>query len=157
DKQIAAVDQLGIESSWGSFKSEWAAVKANGLQQTPEQNDAAHAALADHLTKIAEDVSSQSLATSDPERSTRSLLRIAVDFAPALALSSSNTRRHAVHAASKGYLGGDDRMGIKIFHERRQAELESLNGALEQASPQARAEITEAVRAARGVADEFYG
>jgi len=156
DKQVAVVDQLGIDSDWESFKSQWAAIKANGLQQTAEQNDAAHAVLAAHLTRIAEVVSSRSLATSDPESSTRSLLRIAADFAPDLALYSSNIRRHAVHAASKGYLGGDDRMGIRVFHERREAELESLNGALEQVSPDARLELQEVLTTARKVADEFY-
>ncbi|MBS0418258.1 MAG: HAMP domain-containing protein [Proteobacteria bacterium] len=156
DKQIALADPLDIGSDWDSFKSEWAAVKANGLQQTAEQNDAAHAALADHLTRIAEDVSNRSLATSDPERSTRSLLRIASNFAPGLALYSSNIRRHAVHAASKGYLGGDDRMGIRVFHERREAELDGLNAALEQVSPDARLELQDAVTNARKVADEFF-
>jgi methyl-accepting chemotaxis protein len=156
DKQIEVVDQLGIDSDWSSFKSEWTAVKANGLQQSADQSDAAHAALADHLTRIAEDVSNRSLANSDPERSTRSLLRIAANFAPDLALYSSNIRRHAVHAASKGYLGGDDRMGIRVFHERREAELDSLNAALEQVSPDVRVELQEAVNDARKVADEFF-
>jgi len=157
DKQIAIVDELGLDYEWPSFKSEWAALKANGLQQTAEQNDAAHAALANHLTRIAEGVGSRSLATSDPESSTRSLLRIASNFAPDLALYSSNIRRHAVHAASKGYLGGDDRMGIRVFHDRREAELDSLKGALEQVSPDARLEIQEAVTAAQSAAEEFYG
>jgi methyl-accepting chemotaxis protein len=157
DRQIASVGALGLDSEWPSFKSEWAALKANGLQQTADQNDAAHAALAIRLMRIAEDVSSRSLATSDPERSTRSLLRIASNFAPDLALYSSNIRRHAVHAASKGYLGGDDHMGIRVFHERREAELDSLKGALEQVSPDARREIQEAVATAQRVADEFYG
>jgi methyl-accepting chemotaxis protein len=157
DRQIAIVDELGLESDWQSFESEWAALKANGLQQSADQNDAAHAALANHLARIAEGVSSRSLATSDPESSTRSLLRIASDFAPELALYSSNIRRHAVHAASKGYLGGDDRMGIRVFHERREAELDSLKGALEQVSPDARLELQQAVKTAQSVADEFYG
>jgi methyl-accepting chemotaxis protein len=157
DGQIAIVDELGLDSEWQSFKSEWAALKANGLQQTAEQNDAAHAALANHLTRIAQGVSSRSLATSDPEISTRSLLRIASNFAPDLALYSSNIRRHAVHAASKGYLGGDDRMGIRVFHERREAELDSLKGALEQVSPDARLEIQSALTTAQSAADEFYG
>ncbi len=164
DKQIAAADKLaaesgaklGISSAWQAFESEWAALESKGLQQSAEENDAAHAVLNEQLDRIAEEISSRSLTSSDPEGSTRALLRIAVNHAPDLALYSSNLRRHAVHAASKGYLGGDDRMGVRVFRDRRQAELESLNGALEQVSPDARAEIQEAVNAARKIADEFY-
>jgi len=164
DEQIAVADRLNVElgekfgvaGQWQTFKSQWAALKSTGLQQSAEENDAAHAALDQHLDRIAEEISSRSLASSDPERSTRSLLRIAVNYAPDLALYSSNIRRNAVHAASKGYLGGDDRMGVRVFRERRQAELDSLNGALEQVSPDARAEIREVVTAAQRTADEFY-
>ena len=164
DKQIAAVDQIdaelgekfGVSPAWHLFKSDWAALESKGLQQSPEENDAAHAALAEQLDRLAEEVSSRSLTSSDPEASTRSLLRIAVNFAPRLALYSSNIRRHAVRAASKGYLGGDDRMGVRVFHDRRQAELESLQGALEQVSPDTRASIQDVVNAAQRTADEFY-
>ena len=164
DKQITAVDELDAElgaklhvsAAWQAFKSQWTALKSKGLQQSPEENDVAHAALDEHLDRIAEDISSRSLTSSDPQSSTRSLLRIAVNYAPDLALYSSNIRRHAVHAASKGYLGGDDRMGVRVFHDRRQAELESLNGALEQVSPDTRAEIQPVVTAAQNTAYEFY-
>ena len=164
DKQIAAVDQIdaelgekfGVAPAWQLFKSDWAALESKGMQQSPEENDAAHAALGEQLDRLAEEVSSRSLTSSDPEASTRSLLRIAVNFAPRLALYSSNIRRHAVRAASKGYLGGDDRMGVRVFHDRRQVELESLQGALEQVSPDTRASIQDVVSAAQKTADEFY-
>jgi methyl-accepting chemotaxis protein len=165
DKQIAAADELdaelggklGVSASWQAAKSEWAAIESKGLEQSPEENDAAHAALNSHLDRIAEDISSRSLTSSDPEASTRALLNIASNYAPDLALYSSNLRRHAVRAASKGYLGGDDRTGVVIFHDRREAELESLRSALEQVSPAARAPIEEAVDSATKTADEFYG
>jgi methyl-accepting chemotaxis protein len=165
DRQIAAIDTLyaelggkfGVSAAWHAVKSEWVALEAKGLQQSPEENDAAHAALDEHMNRIEEEISSRSLSSSDPQPSTHSLLRIALNYAPDLALYSSNIRRHAVRAASKGYLGGDDRMGMRVFHERRQAELESLNRALEQVSPDARASIQEAVTAATKVCDEFYG
>jgi methyl-accepting chemotaxis protein len=165
DKQIGEVDKLDVElgakfavsPAWREFKTEWALLESKGLQQSPEENDAAHAVLGERLDRIAEDISSRSLTSSDPEGSTRSLLQIAVNYAPDLALYSSNIRRHAVRAASKGYLGGDDRMGVRVFHERRQAELERLNGTLEQVSPDARASVQEAVSAAQKIADEFYG
>jgi methyl-accepting chemotaxis protein len=165
DKQIEAVDKIdselgekfAVSQDWGSVKSEWATLESTGLQGSPEQSDAAHAALDNHLDRLAQNISSRSLTSSDPDLSTRALLRIASNHAPDLMLYSSNMRRHAVRAASKGYLGGDDRMGIRIFRDRQQAELDSLKGALEQVSPDVRVVIEEAVTAAQATADEFYG
>ncbi|MDB6100727.1 MAG: methyl-accepting chemotaxis protein [Gammaproteobacteria bacterium] len=165
DSQIAAVDKidaelgekLGVSQDWQSVKSEWATLESNGLQRSAEESDAAHAALDGHLGRITENISSRSLTSVDPDVSTRALLRIASSHAPELMLYSSNMRSHAVRAASKGYLGGDDRMGIRIFRDRQQVELDSLKGALEQVSPDERAAVEEAVTAARTTADEFYG
>ena len=165
DKQMAVADQVnaelgakfGVSAAWEAVKSEWAALKSKGLELTPEANDSAHATLADHLERIEATVSNQSMTAVDPEVSTRVLLRIASNYAPDLMLVSSNLRRHAVRAASKGYLGGDDRMGIRIFRERQQADLDSLNGALEQVSPDVRGSIEATVTAASKTAEEFYG
>src|ERR1700730_12605083 len=165
DKQIAGVDKIdaelgekfGISQDWQSAKSEWSALESNGLQSSPEDSEATHAALASHLERIADQISHRSLTSVDPDLSTRALLRIASSHAPQLALYSSNMRRHAVRAASKGYLGGDDRMGIRIFRDRQQVELDSLKGALEQVSPDVRATIQESVTAAQATADEFFG
>ena len=165
DKQVAATDKIdaelgekfGVSQDWQSWKSEWATLESNGLESSPEQSDAAHAALDSHLDRIVESISRTSLTSVDPDMSTRALLRIASNQAPDLMLYSSNMRRHAVRAASKGYLGGDDRMGIRIFRDRQQAELESLKSALAQVSPDVRVPIEEAVTSAQTTADEFYG
>src|SRR5882724_12762939 len=61
DKQIAVADglnvelgaKLGVSAAWQAFKSQWTALKSNGLQQSAEENDAAHAALGEHLDRIA--------------------------------------------------------------------------------------------------------
>ena len=165
DQQIAATDQLdaqlgeqfGVSPAWQEVKKQWAALKSQGLQQSPEENDAAHAAIRDRLQRMTEDIGSRSLTSYDPEPSTRALVRLASDYAPDLMLYSSNLRRHAVRAASKGYLGGDDRMGVRLFRDRQQAEFESLQVALEQVSPQARTLIRAATVEAKATADEFYG
>ena len=165
DKQVAAADKidaelgekLGVSQDWQRAKSEWATLESNGMQGSPEDSDAAHAALASHLDHIADRINDRSLTSVDPDISTRALLRIASNHAPDLMIYSSNMRRHAVRAASKGYLGGDDRMGIRIFRDRQQAELDSLKGALEQVSPDVRATIQESVTAAQATADEFFG
>jgi methyl-accepting chemotaxis protein len=164
DKQIATVDKLdaelgeklGVSQSWQTFKADWASVKSKGLEQSPEDNDAAHAALEAQLGRMVEAISNRSMTSVDPEVSTRALFHIASDYAPNLSLYSSNMRRHSVRAASKGYIGGDDRMGIRIFRDRQQAELQRLQAALEQVSPAVRGPIEDAVVAANATANEFY-
>src|SRR5581483_10949921 len=165
DRQIAATDsitaelgeKLGVSQAWQAFKADWSALKSSGLQQSPEANDAAHAALDDQLDRMTDVVSNRSMTAVDPDASTRALFRIASSYAPDLMLYSSNMRRHAVRAASKGYVGGDDRMGIRVFRDRQQAELQSLSGALASVSPAVRAPVEESVNAAKATADEFYG
>ncbi len=165
DKQIAAADavdaglgqRFGVSADWQAAKTEWAALKAKGLEQSPEENDDAHQALEEHLDRIAETVSIRSAAAIDPEFSTRTLLHVASDIAPGLSLFSSDMRRHAVRAASKGYLGGDDRMGIRIFRDRQQAQFANLQESLGQVPPGARAALEESASSARAAADEFYG
>jgi methyl-accepting chemotaxis protein len=164
DKQIEATDsiaaqlgeKLNVSQPWQALKAEWVSLRSNGLQQSPEDNDAAHAALDEHLQRIIEAISNRSMTSVDPDASTRALFNIASSHAPELMLDSSNMRRHAVRAASKGYLGGDDRMGVKIFRERQQAELQRLASALAQISPATRAPMEEAVNSAKATADEFY-
>jgi len=102
DKQIAAVDAIdaelgekfGVSQDWQSVKSEWATLESNGMQRSPEESDAAHAALDSHLNRIAQNISSRSLTSVDPDLATRALLRIASSHAPDLMLYSSNMRRH---------------------------------------------------------------
>lgn len=165
DKQIAAADEidaelgerLGVSPAWQAVKSEWAALKAKGLEQSADENDGAHQALDSHLARMAEDLGVRSMTSVDPEATTRALLQIASGYAPNLMLYSSNLRRHAVRAASKGYLGGDDRVGVRIFRERQQAELYSVKGALEQVPPEMRSVMEASVTAASSAADDFYG
>jgi methyl-accepting chemotaxis protein len=79
-----------------------------------------------------------------------------LDTAPQLALDSYNIRRHAIRASSKGYLGADDRMGIRIFRERQQAGLAALQDALPQVPAQARIALQGSIAAARSAADDYY-
>jgi len=164
DRLIEAADRIGAElgekfvvsQAWQSVKTDWATLKANGMQQSPEDNDAAHAALGDRLRRMVEEISSRSMTSVDPERSTRALLRVASGYAPDLLLYSASVRRHAVRAAAKGYLGGDDRMGIRLFRERQQVALQNLQSSLEQVTAAVRGPITESVAAAQTAADEYF-
>jgi methyl-accepting chemotaxis protein len=165
DRQIAALDQvdtglgshLGVSDSWRSVKSEWAALKSKTLQQTADDNDAAHAALVAHLVQLVDLVGARSKTSFDPEEQTRTLIHLASQDAPNAILYGSSMRRHAVRAASKGYLGGDDRMGIQIFRDRFVAQMDTVRQGLEQLSPDVKAIIQPAIEAVSTADKEFHG
>ena len=151
-KQIAALDelnaeigkQLGVADTWQSVKSEWEALKAKALTQSAADSDASHAELTDHMQQLMELVAARSKTSLDPEVTTHALIHLASDYTPKALIYAGNMRRFAVKAAAKGYLGGDDRMGIQIFRDRFRAQLDLARTALEQLP----ADIQAAVRPA---------
>jgi methyl-accepting chemotaxis protein len=140
EKQIAAMDalnadmgvQLGVADKWESVKSEWEALKAKAITQSVADSDASHAALTDHLQQLTDLVGARSKTSLDPEVTTHALIHLAADYTPKALVYAGNMRRFAVKAAAKGYLGGDDRMGIQIYRDRFHAQLEEARAALEQ-------------------------
>jgi len=164
DKRVAEVDsvnvqlgkRLGASSDWQAVKSEWQALKSKTLQQSADDNDAAHTALMAHIQQLSNLVSEQSLMTSDPDVQTRTLIHIASDYAPQALLEDGNMLLRAVRAAIKGYLGGDDRMGIQIFHDRMQAQLASIQDDAQTLTGDTRAHLEPVVAAAGSAAGEFY-
>ena len=135
ERQIASVDkinatvgkQLGVDSTWERVKAEWATVKAKTLIQTAADMDSAHAALIEHLQQLTKAVSVSSQTWVDPELTTHMLIRIASDQIPLALLYSNDLRRYAVRAAAKGYMGGDDRMGLQISRERFHGESSGIH------------------------------
>jgi len=164
DKLVAAVDPIdselgshfGSSQDWQAIKSEWAQLKSKGLQQTADENDVAHTALTSHLTRLAEDIGARSMTSFDPDEQTRQLVRVASDYAPSILLQSADMRRHAVRAASKGYLGGDDRMAIRVFHDRETALLATLTAAVERMPEESRAVVQPALQTAQSSVSDFY-
>ena len=134
ERQIVAMDKinaavgkrLGVDSGWESVKSQWETVKAKTLTQTAVDMDNSHAALIDHIQQLANLVGVRSQTISDPDTRTHLLIRIASDQIPLALLYSNDLRRYAVRAAAKGYMGGDDRMGLQISRERFQAEIDNV-------------------------------
>ena len=165
DAQIAAADQLdatvgarlGVSASWRAIQAEWLALKSKTLQHGPDEDDAAHLLLTSHVMQLAEEVGARSMTSFDPGEETRTLVRVAADIAPEVLSAAGEMRRHAVRAAAKGYLGGDDRMGIRIHRDRQVALLESLDDALGQLSAGARATLLPAVRSGRSASNAFHG
>ena len=164
DKHVAAVDQLDMEigkrlgasEDWSGIKSEWAALKSKTLQQTADDNDASHASLMTHIQQLRDLVSVHSRLAADPDVHTRTLIHMASDYAPAALVEAGNMRLRAVRAAIKGYLGGDDRMGIQIFHERVLKQLETIHYDQQSLAPEAAARLQPVIAQATAAESDFY-
>jgi methyl-accepting chemotaxis protein len=165
DHQVALMDEtdtalggrVGSGSQWQDIRTHWSQLRTQTLEQTAAQNDAAHAALAAQIGQLAETVAAASMADFDPQPQTRVLVRIASEVAPALRLAMADLRRYAVHAASKGVLGPEDRSAITILRARQVALLTDLQSALAASSDSARGPLQPLIEGAKRAADEFYG
>src|SRR3984957_110736 len=163
EKQIAAMDALnadlgaefGVADKWESVKSEWEALKAKAITQSVTDSDASHAALTDHLQQLMDLVGARSKTSLDPEVTTHALIHLAADYAPKALIYAGNMRRFAVKAAAKGYLGGDDRMGIQVYRDRFHAEIDQARLALEQLPADTQAELRAAFDAAVSTSTEY--
>ena len=139
DRQITALETInaevgkrfGVDGTWDQVKAEWATVKAKTLTQAAVDSDNAHSVLTDHIQQLADLVGARSRTVLDPDVTTHTLIRIATDHTPKALIYSGNLRRYAVRAAAKGYMGGDDRMGVQISHERFAAEIDRIRSDLE--------------------------
>jgi methyl-accepting chemotaxis protein len=164
-KRVAALDavdaevgkQLGVSDSWQRVKSEWESLKAKTASQALPDNDAAQEALLQHVQLLMELVGVHSKTSLDPQFETHALIRLAADYMPKALIDAINMRRFVVKAAAKGYLGGDDRMGIQINKERLHARLDQAGTALEQMSTETRAQLRPTLEAAVAATSEYDG
>jgi methyl-accepting chemotaxis protein len=165
ERQIAAMDKinaaigkrLGIDSNWESVKAEWEMVKAKTLTQTAVDMDNSHAALIDHIQQLASLAGVRSQTVNDPEAITHMLIRIASDHTPMALLYSNDLRRYAVRAAAKGYMGGDDRMGLQISRERFQAEIERIHADLDRLPAENQTDLRTAFEGVLAASSAYQG
>ena len=163
EKQISAMDtlnadfgkSLGVSDAWQSVKVEWAALKSKALTQSVAESDAANVALTDHLQQLMQLVGARSKTLLDPEVKTHALIHLASDYTPRALIYAGNMRRFAVKAAAKGYLGGDDRMGIQVYRDRFHAEIDQARLALDQLPADTQAELRPAFDAAVSTSTEY--
>jgi methyl-accepting chemotaxis protein len=156
DQQVATLDaidaeigkELGVSDSWQRVKSEWETLKSKTLSQQLPDNETAQEALLGHVQLLVELVGVRSKTSLDPQFETHALIRLAADYMPKALNDSVNMQRFVVKAAAKGYLGGDDRMGIQINKERLHARLDRAGAALEQLSADTRARLRPTLEAA---------
>jgi methyl-accepting chemotaxis protein len=146
DKQLTEVDaidaQLGerFKSSeqWQAVKSGWASLKSGLAKSNPEENVKQHDALIDRIQDLIRTVSMNSALSQDPDPVTTTLFNAATRSVTDALLGMSNLNQHAIGAAVKGYLGGDDRIAIQIYGTGVQKNLASLSSSLQWTSPEAR-------------------
>jgi len=144
--QLQAVsDRLGALYGVGddvtTLRSQWRTEAAAALTQPAAQIADAHGALLDRLSLITTAVATGSRIASDSDQTTRTLLEIGSEYAPAALAQHDSMRRFAVDAASKSYLGGDDRMGVVIYRGRVESQLEQIKAGIAELPPEVAAPL----------------
>ncbi|MDA8348004.1 MAG: methyl-accepting chemotaxis protein [Pseudomonadota bacterium] len=148
--------RYGVRKDLSAIAAQWRSLESNSTHFNAEQTAAAHQKLLVRLGQLRDAVAAGSLAESDPAQSSRSLLQIASQYAPAALTAETALRRYAVDAAAKGYLGGDDRMGIQISLDRLNSAFSSISAALVEVPTGKRAPLTRTLEQARSEAGAFY-
>src|SRR6201999_2356527 len=104
--------------AWKPVKSDWDRLKSEGSKLTADEAVARHNALIDKLFKLSETITARSGLNVDPSAETEVLIQIATRNVPEALIASENIRWYATRASIKGYLGGDDRMALGLYHDQ---------------------------------------
>lgn len=165
DKLMSEVDRLdaelgeryGTTALWQTVRAGWSALKAGLLKLTPDESLKQHDDLLDRMGDIRTSVVMLSKLALDDEASTYTLISVATGEISDALRDLGELRRHAIGAAVKGYLGGDDRIAVEIyggnFHER----LRQIAQQLEYASMDAKADVMPAVGDVNRGLESFLG
>ncbi|HTX04426.1 MAG TPA: HAMP domain-containing protein, partial [Steroidobacteraceae bacterium] len=150
-------EAYGVKDDVATLQSQWSTEAAAALTQSGSQIADAHDALVERLNELTATVAAGSRAASDPDQTTRTLIEIGSQFAPAALAQADAMRRYAVDAASKSYLGGDDQMGIAIYRSRVQSRLEQIRAGLAQLPADVRAPLQSDFDSAEQLFGQFGG
>jgi methyl-accepting chemotaxis protein len=164
DKQLAAVDALDAEygarfktsAQWQRIKSSWSRVKADLANSTPDANLKRHDALIGEVDGLVTTVSMNSGLAFDPDAQTESLITAATMRVGSALIAMSKLNEHAIGAAVKGYLGGDDRMAIEIYGEQVRSDLKKMSDELKWSSQSAKSTVVPALKTVNGQFGTFY-
>ena len=165
DKLIAAVDvsdakvgaQFKVTEAWQTIKTDWERLKAEGPKLSADEAVTRHNALIDRIFKLSESLTARSGLNVDPSAETAVLIQIATRNVPEALIASGNIRWYATRASIKGYLGGDDRMALGLYHDEFVEHFDSVGRDLDRASDEAKAKVRPAVDAARNAFNAAYG
>jgi methyl-accepting chemotaxis protein len=147
----------GVSDDVAALRSQWSTAAAATLGRLPAQIADANDALIARVNQLAAAVAAGSRTASDPDQTTRTLLAIGSDYAPLALAQSDGMRRFAVAAASKSYLGGDDRMGITIYRSRVMSSFDQIRTALAALAPEVRAPLQEDFDSVTQLLGQFGG
>jgi len=145
-----------VAEQWSSIKSDWERLKGEGSKLSPDEAVTRHNALLDHIQKLGEAVASHSGMTVDPSPETAVLIQIATRNVPGALIASGDVRWYAARASIKGYLGGDDRMAIQLYHQAFAEHFDAAARDLERASEEAKSRVRPKVEAARSAFAAFF-
>ena len=138
-------------------KSEWERLKAEGPKLTADEAVARHNALIDKLFKLSETITARSGLNVDPSPETAVLIQIATSNVPGALIASGNIRWYATRASIKGYLGGDDRMALQLYHDEFVDHFDAAGRDLDRASDGAKAKVRPVLDSARNAFTSAYG
>ena len=155
DSQVGA--RFKVSEGWSAIKSDWERLKNEGAKLSPDEAVARHNVLLDHIQKLGETVAARSGMTVDPSPETAVLIQIATRNVPGALIASGNVRWYAGRATIKGYLGGDDRMAIQLYHENFTEHFDAAASDLDRASEDAKTRVRPKVEAARSAFSSFFG
>jgi methyl-accepting chemotaxis protein len=164
DKAIADIDasesavetRLGVADEWQGIKTDWQQLKSDEAKLSADDAVARHDALIARIVKLGNLVVSRSALNVDPSPQTAALIQIATRDVPAALIASGNVQWFATRASIKGYLGGDDQMALRLYHDEVTGNFATAARDLNGAPAAARARIVPALQTAQGAFDSSY-
>ncbi len=155
DRQFTEIDRLdeelgvrfGSTAQWQTIKTSWSQLKGAVATLTPEQSIKQHDALLERIQGLVSTVSMNSGLARDPDSVTAALVIAATQRSSDAVRAMSDLDEHAMGAAVKGYLGGDDRIAIQIYVRRVQRDTAALSTELQWTSREAKATVIPALDA----------
>jgi methyl-accepting chemotaxis protein len=165
DKLVAEVDasdarvggRFKVSEAWQTIKSEWERLKSEGPKLTADEAVARHNTLIDHIFKLSETLAARSGLNVDPSPETAVLIQVATRNVPGALIASGNIRWYATRASIKGYLGGDDRMALQLYHDEFTDHFDTVGRELDRASDEAKAKVRPVLDSARNAFTTAYG
>ena len=155
DKKISEVDaidaQLGERfkstQQWATVKSAWSSLKSGMTKLSADDSLKQHDALIEHIQSVVTTVGMNSDLTLDSDPVTMTLYMASSQIATSAQLNLSYYNQHAIGAAVKGYLGGDDRLAMQIFGNNVKKDLDGLSTSLEWVTQEGKATVAPALDA----------
>jgi methyl-accepting chemotaxis protein len=165
EKLIRAVDasdakvgsRLKASDLWQGFKGDWERLKGEEGKLAADDAVARHNTLIERLQKLGTTVTARAGLNIDPSPETAVLIQIATRNVPGALLATHDVRWYAARATIKGYLGGDDRMAIQLYHNQFTEQFDTAARDLDRASDDAKTRVRPVLESTRNAFATFFG